>query len=419
MSPVPSSNGRTSFQRAPLKTFARAVSALALAGCGRASARVVAVVDTLPSGAVRVTSDRPTGWSDPAGGWVVTEARRYGTGGGAGELIEPGSIAVDGGGRVYVVDRKPTVIKVYDSSGTFLHTVGREGSGPGEFKVAFMAVRGDRVLVHDPMQGRTSVFDTSGAFLKSWVSSCCYWDEVMIDASGRAYVPTMVQANKDGTSRGRAYSRYRLTGELVDTLFVPDETDRVKTWMFARKSKDGKQRSMMSTSVPYSPVPVVAYHPNGGFVRGWSGEYRLIRTLRGPDTAAVVARRWVPDPIPEPLRAARVAEVVKNAKDMVGEDEARAVARLDEVPKTAPAFTGLRVDDEGFLWVRRFSGGDSTRTTFDVFDPAGPWLGPVSLPVAVPEYGGHLVAAGSFYTTAEGDDGRPAVIRYRIGRRGH
>ena len=96
------------------------------------------------------------------------------------------------------------------------------------------------------------------------------------------------------------------------------------------------------------------------------------------------------------------------------ESNARATVRLDDVPTKAPAFTSLKVDGAGYLWARRLIGSDSIRTTFDVFAPAGAWLGGLTMPVAVPEYGGHVITAGDFYTRAEDDDGRPVVIRFRI-----
>ena len=393
------------------------IAALALASaCGKPAAVInaAAVIDTLPHGIIRVTSNEPTGWRDSSAAWKIREVRRFGTPNGPGELIDPGSLGIDGAGRLYVVDSKPAVIKVFDSAGTFIRTIGREGAGPGEFRVAFMAVRGGHVVVHDPQQSRTSVFDTTGAFVASWKSSCCYWDEVAIDQAERIYIPTMGPPDSGGRSRGRAFTRFTLTGALIDTLYVPDRSSQVKTWEFSQKGKDGKSMSRMSSSVPYTPVAVQTYHPEGGFVTGWSAEYSLVRSPGGSDTTRVMRRAWTPEVIPTALRQARVDEMVKNATNMVGESNARATVRLDDVPTKAPAFTSLKVDGAGYLWARRLIGGDSIRTTFDVFAPAGAWLGGLTMPVAVPEYGGHVITAGDFYTRSEDDDGRPVVIRFRI-----
>ncbi len=405
------------------RTPATALGAAALllvAACGRASdqsaAPAAAVIDTLPHGIVRVTSQEPTGWRDSTAAWRMIETGRFGGGDGPGELINPGSIGVDGAGRVYVVDTKPSVIKVYDTAGAFVRTIGREGAGPGEFRAAFMAVRGDRIIVHDPQQSRTSVFDTTGKFLTSWKSSCCYWDDVGIDRDGRVYIPTMGPPDTIGPSRGLAFTRFDLTGALIDTLFVPNRAAQVKTWNFSSKGKDGKIMSRFSTLVPYTPVAVQAFHPDGGFVTGWSAEYTLIRSPHGGDTSRVFRRAWTPDQTPETFREARVKEMVTNAKGMVGEASARAVIRIEDIPTKAPAFTAIKVDQAGYLWARRLVGSDSTRTTFDIFDPAGAWLGGLSVPVDVPEYGGHLITATDFYVASTDADGRPVVLRFGIKR---
>ena len=45
-----------------------------------------------------------------------------------------GAIATDSDQNIYVADRQAWGIKVYDSSGRYLHTIGHRGQGPGEFQ---------------------------------------------------------------------------------------------------------------------------------------------------------------------------------------------------------------------------------------------------------------------------------------------
>ncbi len=382
---------------------------------GDAADRPLAAVDTLPPGTIQVRSDRPTGWADSSRAWHLVETLRIqGEDGSPGELVEPGMIGVDDFGRVYVVDRKPAIIKVFDTTGALVRTIGGEGSGPGEFRVAFLAVRGATVVVHDPQQSRTTVFDTTGAFVRSWVSSCCFWSDVAIDTADRIYIPTWIRPDSNGVSRGTAYTRYRADGSVIDTLFIPSRRKDTKEWVFVSKGKDGKQQGMMSTTVPLSPQFASTFHPGGGFVAGWTGEFKLLRSPTGEDTTMIMTRAWTADPIPEPLRQAEVEDMVKNTKDMVSEATARTVARIEDIPTTAPAFTNLRVDQDGNVWARRMIGSDSIRTTFDVMGPDGSWLGTVVTAVAIPEWGGQFYGRGVIYAVTEGDDGRPAVIRLRV-----
>ena len=197
---------------------------LALAACGggaAASSLARAVIDTLPGGIPRVTSSGPTSWTDSSGAKLVDVSRFGGEDGAASELGSPRSMAVDEAGRVYVVDTKPAIIKVYSPDGKMIRTIGREGEGPGEFRVGFIAVRGGVLALQDPQVARTTLWDTAGTFIRSWHSSCCYWDHVQIDRQNRIYVPTMVQSKPGESSRGRAYVRWSFEGVALDTMWIP------------------------------------------------------------------------------------------------------------------------------------------------------------------------------------------------------
>ncbi len=50
-------------------------------------------------------------------------------------LNKPLDLKVDDQDRVYVMDWGDLNIKVYDSQGRFLRTIGRKGQGPGEFDI--------------------------------------------------------------------------------------------------------------------------------------------------------------------------------------------------------------------------------------------------------------------------------------------
>ena len=237
--------------------------ALALASCGggaAASSLAHAVIDTLPGGILRVTSSGPTSWTDSAR--LVEEARFNGEDGSPGELGSPRSMAVDEAGRVDIADTKPAVIKMYSPNGQLIRTIGHEGEGPGEFRVGFIAVRNGYIALQDPQVSRTSVWDTAGTFLKSWHSSCCYWNYIQIDRQGRIYVPTMVPTKPGEKShRGSAYVRWSVEGVALDTVWVPAGAEG-KLWTV--KAGSGKNMSMMMTTVPFEPEQFTALHPDGG-----------------------------------------------------------------------------------------------------------------------------------------------------------
>ncbi|MBK8245905.1 MAG: hypothetical protein IPK85_00610 [Gemmatimonadetes bacterium] len=111
-----------------------------------------------------------------------------------------------------------------------------------------------------------------------------------------------------------------------------------------------------------------------------------------------MTRPWTRVPTTTEARRASEESMIKSAAQSVGEDAARAVAKLDDIPSTEPAFSRIYTDEAGHLWVRQLGANDSTRARLDVFDPTGAWLGAVTIPHHVPEYGGLLITSAAVYS---------------------
>ena len=74
-----------------------------------------------------------------------------------------GTIAVDASGLIYVVDSGNTRIQVFDDSGNYVRTLGREGQGPGELMLpSAIAVVGNRVVVNDLLNRRLGIWTLAG-----------------------------------------------------------------------------------------------------------------------------------------------------------------------------------------------------------------------------------------------------------------
>jgi len=105
---------------------------------------------------------------------------------------------------------------------------------------------------------------------------------------------------------------------------------------------------------------------------------------------------------------------VKQAGESYGEANVRSAFRLDDVPNTLPAYLNLRVDQAGRTWVRRWAVSDTTKSFFDVFDSAGAYLGPVTVPFKLPEWGMQAWTRDALVTIIEDAEGRPTVVRLRL-----
>lgn len=81
---------------------------------------------------------------------------------------KPVWISVDRGGRAVVADQSDKSLKLFDPRGRALSTVGRPGSGPGEFTALLGGgLLGDSLYAYDFNQTRFTVFSPQGRYARS------------------------------------------------------------------------------------------------------------------------------------------------------------------------------------------------------------------------------------------------------------
>jgi len=388
-----------------------------LTACARGEAATSlgrVVIDTV-GGKPRTMTEVPVGWVDTNGWKLVEVARIVGGTDRPGDLIEPQSVALAADGSIYVSDKSPAVIKQYSPTGTFVRSIGREGQGPGEFIVGFIAVSGRDLFLHGPRNSRTSVFDTAGVFQRSWPSSCCYWSTLYIDTAGNVGVPgppphDQRQGEKDPWTRTTRW--FRADSTQVDTTLFPAGPVE-KVWEVSQ----GKRGGMM-TSVPFAPGQHSTFLPDRRVVTGFSDRYQLAVTTRnGADTVSLFGRTWTPAEVPESMRHAEIEGMVASNKSWIDETTLRNAFVFADVPATAPAFEWMGTDGRGDLWIRTPVPADSMRTLFDVFDPQFKWLGQVAGSRYLRRWGTGITG-DRMYGYGEDEAGNPVVVVYKIERGG-
>lgn len=393
----------------PVLLFA-AVTACSGATAGERLAKTR--TEKLPNGVTRVTSEGPTAWAAGRPASLVEEVRFQGEDGTPSELGEPRDVAVDGLGRIYVVDGKPAAIKVFSPEGQYIRSIGREGEGPGEFRVGFIAIRGEHLVLQDPRVSRLSVFDTSGTFLRSWKSTCCYWNKIQIDDAGLIYVPSMSNTKPNDPPRGTPYVRWTLEGVAQDTVWIPYQKSE-KHWNLT-VNEGGKMKMSMTTTVPFMPGMVSALHPQGGIVYGWNGRYEMVRSQIGADSVMVFGRDWLPDPVSDQRRTGELESRIKGVGNGIDQATIRNAFKLDDIPRTLPAYESIRVDPTGRVWAQRYAVSDTSRTSYDLFDANGAYLGPVETPLHIPTWGAQAWTPTGVVTVVEDREGRPTIVRVKL-----
>jgi len=100
--------------------------------------------------------------------WTASEVLRIGDADqGPAVFGDIGGLAVDSGGRVYLLDWQTQELRLFGADGRFLRTVARRGKGPGEMTggAGISIDRRQNAWVWDVRLGRFTVFDSTGALV--------------------------------------------------------------------------------------------------------------------------------------------------------------------------------------------------------------------------------------------------------------
>ena len=135
--------------RPRVRGFASVLLIATTFGCSASERKpaTAATFDTLPGGVVLVTNTSPV----DSGRWsLVLERTVQPDDDSVGALRSPDDLLLLEDGSVLVSDSKPASVVRFDPTGAYAGTIGREGGGPGEYRTAYLASRGDTLVVHDP-----------------------------------------------------------------------------------------------------------------------------------------------------------------------------------------------------------------------------------------------------------------------------
>lgn len=290
-------------------------------------------------------------------------------------------MAVDAGGGIYAFDGQVPVLRYFDARGQYVRTLGREGSGPGEYHdVALgLAVRSDgRLVMRDPRNGRLNVYEPDGTPSDHWpVASGLFTSNAMVlDDRDHIFLKILLSQPERNKPWRISLLHYDAAGELVDTIPPPaiagEPTDAGGTFL---------------------PSKIWAYSPQGGVLVGMNDQYAF--EVRHPDGGVVRVERAVEqvslDPAERSEHEARSEWMRRNQGQFLTSD-------VPPIPATKPFYRALYPGDLGRIWVHRYVQAvkteaaeepDASRpppltwrepTVFDVFESDGTYLGEVRVP---------------------------------------
>ncbi len=321
-------------------------------------------------------------------------------------------LAVDASNGVYVFDGQVPALRYYDASGVYVRTLGRGGSGPGEYGDAALGLTvrqtDGRVVLRDARNARLNVYSEEGIPLTSWpVGTPLFSARAMTrDTADHLYLKVLTGPIVQGEDWPIGLLNLDPEGQIVDTLSPPTLAG-----------------SPSPAGGPFDPARTWEFSPLGGFWVGVGNIYVLEH--RRPDgTVLRVTRDLEPTPLQPEERSEWIARTEWLARANGQE--------VPSIPAEKPLFRSMIAGEDGRLWVRLFAeaekeedsgvaappgrDGPPPRTwrepeVYDVFESDGTYLAQIRLPSRTSlslHRGEHM------WGVRQDELGAVSVVRFRI-----
>lgn len=297
-------------------------------------------------------------------------------------------------GNIVVADGGAGVIKMFDSTGRFLRTVGRPGSGPGEFRqlLALFVGPADSIIGYDVVQG-WAVFDAQGRYART----ITYGRNTTAPFQAWAY---------GWFSNGSQLAAKLVPGtdvnaaRRIDSLafYLVGSSGRVVRELFHFPAFEvANVGTPFRSPVVFGPTIAVAVWPDRYCV-GYGRRYEIQCARLSADDHWLIRTNLTGAPVPAQAKERFRSEILAQQPLGGGLPDPRLRRQREEGLRhtvfavTQPVFAQFVAATSGELWVRRYDiNWDlpfAARTLvaapqgsqWDVFDLRGTWIAAVLVP---------------------------------------
>lgn len=402
----------------PGEPMALILAALTLSTCTDAQPPITELtVDTLANGSIVVSNPLHGLWdAKPGTRWRLVESLRIGSAvaGGPDAFGNVSSVTLDELNRMWIVDSQADHVRVFDSDGRFVRTIGSRGEGPGEFMGIWRVLRGPNgeMWAADSGLDRFEIFDTAGARIGGqryltrlggfWTSGLYLSRDWLEDPDQDIYRVYRRDAGGRLEPDGRIF-------EMPEDPPVPPRIEYIQGG------------ATLSSPAPFSPLRWWVVGRNLDLwwsdSRDHGGRYEILHIdLESGSILRRILRQYEPAPISDEVRAAALQaelESVRHDHNLPGA-EAPPPEAMDLVPRVYPPLERFHLSRDGTLWVRRRLGDGIVG--FDVFDSEGRYLGQPEIPAGLVNMSVQLITGDRMYVIDSDELGVDYVVRLEIVR---
>jgi hypothetical protein len=299
------------------------------------------------------------------------------------------SIDVSEDGTIYLLDGKAANIKVFDSSGRFLKTIGKRGQGPGEFgrPESFSITPREEIAVNDSGRRSIQFLDMDGNFLRQILVNQPFF-------TGPKFI-----------SNGDMIASYAIFGEDFKVVLdkLDSELEPLFTFATIPMLKPPKVHIFL-----YQFVYDLRWDVTSKDEIIWGAlttpEYELYIHNQDGKLIRKITKEYDPVEITN-------TEYEKMMKEWFGR-----IPTSDRwefiIPKNYPPFHTFILDDEGRIFVKKFEEVEQSKRIYaEVFDPQGRYITDIIFPINMLP---GLFKEGKLYTIEEDEEGYRVVKRYKV-----
>lgn len=293
---------------------------------------------------------------------------------------------VDAEGNVYIVDIKSGSIKVFNSNGEFLRSIGRKGQGPGEFQVptSIQWTSKNELMILDSGKNALLFISSDGELIDERkdpsisLSAAAYGD-----SRGDYYVLKMASFENPSLNLVKMNPSFKVLG----TYALPDKIARMPQ---------------------KSPMNMISYtiDHDDQLIWGINSKYELhIVDSLGSEQKII-------------QKEESVIQVTKEYKESILKAVPQSYRSKVAFQELFPSYDLIGADDEGFLYVKTFETDKiSKKSSIDIFDKDGRYFSRALLrfPLeARTPYDRFVIEGKSIYVKDYDENDLPVIVRYKI-----
>lgn len=298
-----------------------------------------------------------------------------------------------GDGRIVVAELADMHLRMFDSTGRYLRTVGRKGQKPGEFTDigTMMRLPGDSLAIESAQY--TSIFSPEGQFVRQ-----VHYGPFPVGLMQTPFVAVLGRF-PDGSAvvgdlpQGRRGARRAARWTDSSTLLLVDPSGAVVRQVDRVPSVSFGAHVNAPTLLTFGPQLMQASTANRVYL-AFGDEYAIREYDASWTLRRIIRRAWKP----RPLTVANITTYVDAWMTLWSTDkgavrERDRLARLNaSYPDELPAFVDFLASPSGELWLREpelagagncacLTSVTGAPSKWTVFDASGRWLGSVNMPM--------------------------------------